>query len=85
MDFVVRIKYSEKLEKKIESKAESRQELSEIRDQFYNSPVTLSTSEVAEKADIAWETAKDRLEDLWDDHYIEREDKGNSIEWWIEE
>lgn len=32
-----------------------------------------------------WETAKHRLEDLWEDHYIEREDKGNSIEWWIED
>ena len=56
-----------------------------ILEVLYNSPVKLSTSEVADKADIAWETAKDRLEDLWRNHYIEREDKGNSIEWWIEE
>jgi predicted ArsR family transcriptional regulator len=56
-----------------------------ILEVLYKHPVSLSTSEVADKADIAWETAKDRLEDLWDDHYIEREDKGNSIEWWIED
>ncbi len=35
MDFVVRVNYSTKLEKKIESKAEGKQELGEIRDQFY--------------------------------------------------
>lgn len=35
MDFVVRFNYSEDLEKKIDLKAASRQELSEIRDEFY--------------------------------------------------
>lgn len=35
MDFVVRVRYSTDLENRIEAKAESRQELSEIRDQFY--------------------------------------------------
>ncbi len=35
MDFVVRVDYSTGLEDKIGSKADSRQELSEIRDQFY--------------------------------------------------
>jgi len=51
MDFVVRVKYSEKLEKMIESKAESRQELSEIRDQFYK-PKGTELSEFSPKNTI---------------------------------
>lgn len=35
MDFVVRTSYSTKLENRIELKAESRQELSEIKDEFF--------------------------------------------------
>ena len=35
MDFVVRVNHSTDLESKIESKAESRQELSEIKDEFF--------------------------------------------------
>lgn len=35
MDFVIRTDYSSELKDKIESKAESRQELSEIKDEFF--------------------------------------------------
>ena len=35
MDFVIRVDYLSELEDEIESKAESKQELSEIRDEFY--------------------------------------------------
>jgi hypothetical protein len=35
MDLVVRTDYSQQLEDRVDSKAESRQELSEIRDEFF--------------------------------------------------
>jgi DNA-binding Lrp family transcriptional regulator len=52
---------------------------------LYDCPVTLSTKEVAEQAGISWETAKDRLEELFDKGYVESEDQGNSIQWWVVE
>jgi Mn-dependent DtxR family transcriptional regulator len=41
--------------------------------------------EVAEQAGVSWETAKDRLGELEDNDYVEGEDQGNSIQWWIME
>lgn len=54
-----------------------------ILEVLYNCPVTLSTKEVAEQAGISWETARDRLEELFQEGYVESEDQGNSIQWWI--
>ena len=43
----------------------------------------LTTKQVSEKLGIAWQTAKDSLASLHKKNYVNMEDKGNRIYWWL--
>lgn len=43
----------------------------------------LTTKQVSEKLNIAWQTAKDNLKNLQDKGYVVMEDRGNRNYWWL--
>lgn len=43
----------------------------------------MSTLKVAERTGIAWETARDHLENLFKKGHIKKKTKSNKIIWWI--
>ncbi len=43
----------------------------------------LTTKQVSEKLDIAWQTAKDNLMSLYEKGYVNRKEEGNRTYWWL--
>jgi len=43
----------------------------------------LTTKQVSEKLEIAWQTAKDNLTSLHESGYVNVEEKGNRTYWWL--
>ena len=48
---------------------------------FANKP--LSTKEISERAEMAWQTAKNHLEKMHEKGLLETGEKGNTVYWWI--
>jgi Sugar-specific transcriptional regulator TrmB. len=48
---------------------------------FANKP--LSTKEISERAEMAWQTAKNHLEKMNEKGLLETGKKGNTVYWWI--
>lgn len=43
----------------------------------------LTTKQIAEKLDVAWQTAKDNLMSLHEKGYVNVEERGNRTNWWL--
>lgn len=53
----------------------------EILRTLQKSRVPLNTTQISEKTDISWNTAKERLQSLHKKRRIKKKDKGNEILW----
>lgn len=43
----------------------------------------LTTNQVADRVDFAWQTTKKYLDRLWEEEYVGSQSAGRTIEWWI--
>ena len=57
----------------------------EILNFLYVAQRPVNTSRIARRTNMAWQTAKDNLEDLHKRGYVNSRERGNSTQWWLRE